>query len=127
MTYKIINANEVKSGTNIEIEGEPYTVKKVDISKPGRHGHAKSRIEAEGIINGKKKIVVFPASERLKIPMIEKRKAQVMGIQGDKANVMDLESFETLEMGFEQGINIEEEAQVEYWKINDKIIIKRKL
>ncbi len=127
MAYKIINATDAKSGTSIEIEGEPYTVKKVDISKPGRHGHAKCRIEAEGILTGKKKIIVVPGGEKLRVPMIEKRKAQVMNVDGNKASVMDLESYETLEIPIEQGVEIKEEDQVEYWKINDHMIIKRKI
>ena len=55
MVLKIINATEARTGTNILIEGEPYTVKKIDISKTGKHGHAKARIEATGIINQQKK------------------------------------------------------------------------
>ena len=45
MVLKIINATEARVGTNILIEGEPYTIKKIDISKTGKHGHAKARIE----------------------------------------------------------------------------------
>jgi translation initiation factor 5A len=127
MAYKIINATDAKSGTSIEIEGEPYTVKKVDISKPGRHGHAKCRIGAEGILTGKKKIIVVPGGEKLRVPMIEKRKAQVMNVEGNKARAMDLESYETLEIPIEQGVEIKEEDQVEYWKINEDMIIKRKV
>jgi translation elongation factor P/translation initiation factor 5A len=37
------------------IENAAYTVKKIDISKTGKHGHAKARIEAVGIISEQKK------------------------------------------------------------------------
>jgi len=55
MVLKIINATEARIGTNILLENEPYTIKKIDISKTGKHGHAKARIEAVGIINNQKK------------------------------------------------------------------------
>jgi len=35
MVLKFINATEAKVGTNISIENEPYTVKKMDVSKTG--------------------------------------------------------------------------------------------
>ena len=50
MVLKIIDATEAKVGTNIIVDGMPCTVKSIDISKTGKHGHAKCRIEAVGII-----------------------------------------------------------------------------
>ena len=74
MVLKIISATEAKAGTSILIEGEPYTVKKVDISKTGKHGASKCRIEASGIMNDQKKIIAVPGHERFEVPMIDKRK-----------------------------------------------------
>jgi translation initiation factor 5A len=130
MVLKIINATEARVGTNILLEGEPYIVKKIDISKTGKHGHAKARIEAVGIMNGSKKVFVIPGHDRLEIPLVSKRKGQVLSKCEGKANVMDLESFETHEVPcpdkevFEQ---LEENGNCEYWDIEGKRIIKRKL
>ncbi len=89
MVLKIINATEAKVGTNIILEGEVYTVKKVDISKTGKHGHSKARIEAVGIIDdNKKKILVIRGHERVEVQMIDKRKGQVLSV-GDKVSIMD--------------------------------------
>ena len=128
MVLKIINATEARTGTNILIDNEPYTVKKIDISKTGKHGHAKARIEASGIINGQKKVFVVPGHDRLEIPMVDKRKAQVLSI-GDKVSVMDLENFETIEIDCSEEIKseLQENSNVEYWDIEGKKIIKRKL
>ena len=97
MVLKIINATEVKIGTNIIVDEIPCTVKSIEISKTGKHGHAKCRIEAVGIITGNKKVFVIPGHDRLEVPMVNKRKGQVLSI-GDKVSVMDLESFETLDV-----------------------------
>ena len=128
MVLKIINATEARVGTNIIIEGEAYTVKKIDISKTGKHGHSKARIEASGIINNQKKVFVIPGHDRLEVPLIDKRKAQVLSL-GDKISVMDSESFETLEIECDQEIKNElsDSSTVEYWDIEGKKIIKRKL
>ena len=129
MVLKIINATEAKVGTNIILDGDAYTVKKVDISKTGKHGHSKARIEAVGIIDdNKKKILVLPGHERVEVPMIDKRKGQVLSV-GDKVSIMDMESFETLEVDCPNEIKeqLTGEANVEYWDIEGIKIIKRKV
>ena len=128
MVLKIINATEVKVGTNIIVDGIPCTVKSIDISKTGKHGHAKCRIEVVGMLTGQKKVFVIPGHDRLEVPMVDKRKAQVLSI-GDKISVMDLESFETLDVPCSDEIKsqLEENSNVEYWDIEGEKIIKRKL
>ncbi|GAI92011.1 unnamed protein product [marine sediment metagenome] len=128
MVLKIINATEARVGTNIMLDGEPHTVKKIDISRTGKHGHAKARIEAVGIINGQKKVFVIPGHDKLEVPMVDKRKAQVLSIT-EKVSVMDLENFETIDIACPEDIKseLEENCNVEYWDIEGKKIIKRKL
>ena len=98
MVLKIIDATEAKVGTNIIVDGTPCTIKSIDISKTGKHGHAKCRIEAVGIITGTKKVFVVPGHERLEVPIVEKRKGQILSKADGKASVMDLENFETIEI-----------------------------
>jgi len=129
MVFKLINATEAKIGTNIIVNGVPCTVKKMDVSKTGKHGHAKCRIEAVGIIDGQKKVFVVPGHERMEVPLVEKRKAQVLSISENKANIMDLESFETIEVNIPEELKeeIKENENVEYWDVEGTKIIKRKL
>ena len=119
---------EMKTGANIIVDGVPCTVKKIDVSKTGKHGHAKVRVEAVGIINGQKKIFVVPGHERIEVPLVEKRKAQVLTI-GDKISIMDLENFETIEVICPDEIKSElgENSNVEYWDVEGEKMIKRKL
>jgi len=128
MVLKIINATEARVGTSILLEGKSYTVKKIDISRTGKHGHSKARIEAVGIIDGNKKVFVIPGHDKLEVPLVDKRKAQVLSI-GEKVSVMDLENFETIEINCPEEIKSELEgnSNVEYWDIEGEKIIKRKL
>ena len=128
MVLKIINATEARVGTSILLEGKSYTVKKIDISRTGKHGHSKARIEAVGIIDGNKKVFVIPGHDKLEVPLVDKRKAQVLSI-GEKVSVMDLENFETIEINCPEEIKseLEENSNVEYWDIEGEKIIKRKL
>jgi translation initiation factor 5A len=128
MVLKIINATEAKVGTNIIVDGIPCTIKKIDISKTGKHGHAKCRIEATGIVSEQKKVFVIPGHDRLEIPMVEKRKGQVLSI-GDKVSLMDMDNFETIELSCPDEIKseLETNATVEYWDIEGEKVIKRKV
>jgi translation initiation factor 5A len=130
MVLKFINATEAKVGANILIEKEPYTVKKMDVSKTGKHGHAKVRIEAVGLINGQKKVFVTPGHERFEVPEVRKNKAQVLSKRDKQVNIMDLTSFETFDIDCpEEDIldSLEENGNCEYWDIEGKKIVKRKL
>ncbi len=128
MVLKIINATEAKVGTNILVDGVPCTVKKMDVSKTGKHGHAKCRIEAVGIIGEQKKVFVIPGHDRIEIPMVDKRKGQVLSV-GDKVSLMDLENFETIEVACPDEIKseLEPNSTVEYWDVEGIKVIKRKL
>jgi translation initiation factor 5A len=129
MVAKIIGATEARVGTNIIYEGEFYTVKKMDVSKTGKHGHAKCRIEAANMFNGNKKIFVIPGHDKLEVPMVNKNKAQILSLSEGKASVMDLDSFETIEIDIAEELKSEiaENDNVEYWNIEDNLIMKRKL
>ena len=127
MVLKLITAHEAKAGSTVLIDGEAYTVRSNDISKSGKHGASKCRIEAINLITGNKKVMACPGAEKFDVPMVEKRKAQVLSVSDSTASVMDLENYETLELPFlaELKEQLAPEKQVEYWDIEGKKIIMR--
>ena len=127
MVLRLTDAHSSKPGTTILINGEACTVRSNDISKTGKHGASKCRIEAIEIFTGKKKIIAVPGSERFEIPLIEKRKAQILSVSDLNASVMDLESYETIEIPYIEGLSgkLQAEQQVEYWDIEGKKAIMR--
>ena len=124
---RLIDATGAKPGTTIMIDGEAATVRSNDISKTGKHGASKCRIEAIEIFSGKKKIVAVPGSTRFDVPMIEKKRAQVLSVSDSSASVMDLESYETLDVPYNKELKgqLAPEKQVEYWDIEGKKAIMR--
>ena len=79
------------------------------------------------MLGDKKKIVAVPGDTKFDVPMIEKRKAQVLSVEGEKASVMDLENFETIEIAYAEELKeqIAPEKQVEYWDIEGQKCIMR--
>lgn len=122
MVLKMIIATAAKPGTTVLLDGVACSVKSNDISKTGKHGHAKCRIEAKGVFDGKKKVVVLPGSEKLEVPNIDKRKAQVLSVSENTVSAMDLESYETIDIPFPEDLksDLEPDKQIEYWDIEGK-------
>jgi len=125
MVTKIQSVGSLQKGSYVVLEGAACRVVDMQISRPGKHGHAKVRLTAVGLVDEKKRIVVMPGHDNVEVPIIEKKSAQVLSIQGDTANVMDSETYETFDLKIPEELKdqIAEGANVMYWVIlNDKVM-----
>ncbi len=129
MVTKLIEASQAKPGVTIIIDGVACTVRTNDTSKTGKHGHTKCRIEAIGVLDGKKKVIVAAGSDRFDCPMIIRENGQILSIMGDKASIMDMKSFETLEIQIPEELKavLKDGDQIEYWDVEGVKLIKRKM
>jgi translation initiation factor 5A len=110
------------------LDGVAHQVKKMDISKTGKHGHAKVRFEAINIVTGKKKVGVVPGHDKFEVPMIDKRSAQVLSVAGDTATLMDSESFENFELPIPESVEgVSSGGSVEYWDVEGNKLIRKAL
>ena len=127
MTTKIVNVNQIKAGSYLLVDGVACKVSDAQTSKSGKHGHAKIRIVAIGLLDNRKRELVLPSGNSVEVPIIEKKTAQVLSISGKTANVMDNESFETfdLEITEEFKDQVVEGANVLYWDIMGKKVMKQ--
>src|SRR3989344_23052 len=127
MATKQVQVSELQKGSYIVVDGAPCRVVDTQTSRPGKHGHAKIRLQAMGIIDNKKRDVVMPGHDNVDVPIIEKRTAQVLSIQGDKANVMDSESFETFDMDIPEELkeSVTNGVTVMYWDVMGTKMMKQ--
>lgn len=116
---KYVSVSKIKEGHYIIIDGEPSKVVSIAKSKPGKHGAAKARIVAIGVFDGVKRTIIKPVSDKLPIPIIEKREGQVINLVENIVEVMDSETYEVLEMRLPDDPTLREKIQpgtyVEYW------------
>ncbi|MCL5100745.1 MAG: translation initiation factor IF-5A [Candidatus Marsarchaeota archaeon] len=96
MTYA--SMKDVKSGRFILIDGIPCRVVEIETSAPGKHGSAKMRVTAVGIFDGQKRTLLKPSSGDVEVPIIGKKRAQIVSVSGNSAQLMDLETYETFDM-----------------------------
>jgi translation initiation factor 5A len=94
MSWTQAEVRELKEGRYVIIDEEPCKILSIQTSKPGKHGEAKARIDAVGMFDEKKRSIVHPVTHKVQIPMIDKRKAQILAIAGTEVQLMDLENFE---------------------------------
>ena len=108
--------------------GEPCRITEYDTSKPGKHGSAKARIVAVGIYDGQKRPHVGPVSMQVHVPLIDKRAGQIISIVGSKIQVMDSETFETIDIDMvekELEGTLEQGKDIEYWNVVGRTKIMR--
>ena len=108
--------------------GDPCKIVEYDTSKPGKHGAAKARIVGIGIFDGQKRPHVGPVSMQIHVPLINKKTGQIISITGANIQVMDSETFETIDADLideEVEGKLEQGQDVEYWDVMGRIKIMR--
>jgi len=124
---KLVSVGTLKKGDTIIIDGAACKITETSTSRPGKHGHAKVNMMAVGMLDGKKRNLVMPGHDRVEAPVVEKKNAQVLSIAGNKASVMDTESYETfdLEIPEELQTDVHEGSEVLYWVLMGLKVIKQ--
>ncbi len=124
---EVAEVRELKENRYVIIDNEPCKIISITTSKPGKHGEAKARIDAIGVFDNQKRSVVFPVRHKVQIPVIDKRTAQVVAIMGEKVQLMDMETFETFEMGIPEEFKdkLKEGTEIQYLQAMGKRKITR--
>lgn len=117
MATKVVEIKTLKIGKYIVLGGEASKITSLTTSSPGKHGAAKARLEAVGIFDDQKRSIVKPVNTKVDIPIIDKRVGQIISIQPDTVQLMDMESYETIDLPMpddELKDQITEGIEVEY-------------
>lgn len=119
MSTTYAELGELKEGSFIVIDGEPCRIVEVSRAKTGKHGSAKAHVVAIGLFTGSKKTLVAPVDQRVEVPIIDKRGAQVITISGGAVQLMDLENYETFEAEADPELlnRLAPGVEVEYWNV----------
>jgi translation initiation factor 5A len=89
---------KLKEGRYVVIDEEPCKILGINVSKPGKHGAAKARIDAVGIFDGVKRSIVQPVSAKTYVPIVERKSGQVITIAGTTATLMDMKEYTNFEI-----------------------------
>ena len=97
----MLSLNEVKVGTKIEFEGQPYEVVYREHSKIGRRG-AVLRTKIKNLATGNVVSQTFQGSETIKEIETNLNKAQFLYIEGDSYFFMDEKTYEQFSLKKDQ-------------------------
>ena len=124
---KLEEVTSLKKGNYVVLDDAACVVTNTQVSRPGKHGHAKVRLEAVGMLDNKKRQVVMPGHDKVKVPIVEKLNAQVLSVSDDTANVMDLESYETFDIKIPEELEgkVKSGVTVLYWDILGDRVMKQ--
>ena len=129
MSYKNSRAGDLKVGSYALIDNEPCQIVDIEKSKPGKHGSAKIRASGISLFDGKKKTYLAQADAGVQVPIVDKRSGQIVSISPSGIQLMDLETYETIEMSMPTDDDIASKIaagkEVEYWIIMGRYKINR--
>jgi len=88
----------LKDGSLVLIDGVPCKVESVSSGKSGKHGASKTRVDAIGLFDNRRRSIVKPSSETVDVPIINKKKAQVLALTPEKAQLMNLNDYSMFDL-----------------------------
>ena len=117
---------DLKPNGFLIIDGSPCRVERVQSSTSGKHGHAKVRVDAIGLFDNTRRSIIAPSHENVEVPIVEKKRGQVVSITGGKAQIMDLTTYEVMEMDIpaERQDKIRQGEDVDYFEVLDTKTLK---
>ncbi|MFZ3060291.1 MAG: translation initiation factor IF-5A [Candidatus Methanoperedens sp.] len=93
-----VEVRTLKEGKYVLIDEEPCVIKSISHAKTGKHGSAKARIDAIGIFDNSKRSIIAPVTDKIYVPLVERKNGQVLSIKGDVVQIMDNADYSTLEL-----------------------------
>lgn len=109
----------LKKGSFVLIDDVACRVVSVNISKSGKHGAAKARVDGIGLFDGRRKSIIKPADAKVPVPILLKKQAQVLAIIGEKVQVMDLVDYSNFELDIPEEMKgkLESGQEIMYYEI----------
>ncbi len=120
--WEMKEIRELKEGRYVNIDDEPCKIIKITTSKPGKHGSAKANVDAVSIFSGAKKSIVGPVSTKVQVPIIDKRKGQILSLTETEALIMDMETYDQISIAInaDHEQTLTEGAEIMYLEAMDR-------
>jgi translation initiation factor 5A len=112
---------DLQEGNYVMIEDAACEINGYSTAKPGKHGSAKARIDAEGVFDEKKRSLSQPVDAKIWVPIINRKQGQIVSKESETvAQVMDLDTYETVTMEIPGDIAVEADDNIEYLEFEGK-------
>ena len=118
-------ATELERGTYFIYNNEPVRVLRKEVIVVGTHSHSKLKFYIQGLREKGERTVTFQHSDRVEKIEIMRKQGQVISKSGNKVQLMDAVSYETLDSNLPQELadDVNEGDSVTFVDLNGKIEI----
>ena len=120
MASKQVEVRDLDEGSYVMIDEAPCKITGYSTAKPGKHGSAKARVDAVGVFDGRKRSLSQPVDAKIRVPIINRKQGQVVSVDGDEAQVMDLETYETITLALPDGTDLTPDDEIEYLEMESQ-------
>ena len=112
---------DLQEGAYVMMDDAPCQIDSYSTAKPGKHGSAKARIEGRGVFDDRKRSLSQPVDAKIWVPIIDRKQGQVVSVEDDGvAQVMDLETYETISLKVPDDEALSPEDEIEYLEYEDQ-------
>jgi translation initiation factor 5A len=94
----ITSIKDLKKGHFVLIDDAPCRVDSIASGKSGKHGASKTRVDAIGLFDNRRRSIVKPSSDNVDVPIINKKKAQILALTPEKVQLMDLTDYSMFDL-----------------------------
>ena len=118
---------DLKVGKYVLVDEHPCRVVSMDRSKPGKHGSAKINIVAISLFDNSKHTLMKSSDADCEVPIIERKRSQIVNADGSTATLMDKESYETFDVQIpeEMRSDVEVGKEIQYMEVMGKRLLLR--
>ncbi len=120
MVTKQVEVRDLDEGSYVMVDEVACKITGYSTAKPGKHGSAKARVDAEGVFDGKKRSLSQPVDAKIRVPIINRKQGQVVSVDSGEAQVMDLETYETITLALPDRVDMQPDDDIEYLEMDDQ-------
>ncbi|PSQ04650.1 translation initiation factor IF-5A [Halobacteriales archaeon QS_4_69_31] len=120
MATKQVEVRDLDEGSYVMVDDTACKIDGYSTAKPGKHGSAKARIEARGVFDGKRRNLSQPVDAKIRVPIINRKQGQVVSVDGDEAQVMDLETYDTFTLALPDDVSLSPDDEIEYLEMEQQ-------
>jgi len=120
MARQQTEVRELDEGSYVMIDDTPCKINSYSTAKPGKHGSAKARVEAEGVFDGRKRSLSQPVDAKVWVPIINRKQGQVIDVRDGEVQVMDLETYDNFVMRVGDDDSLSADDEIEFLEYEEQ-------
>jgi translation initiation factor 5A len=120
MARQQTEVRELDEGSYVMVDDTPCKINSYSTAKPGKHGSAKARVEAEGVFDGRKRSLSQPVDAKVWVPIINRKQGQVIDVRNGEVQVMDLETYDNFVMRVDDDDSLSADDEIEFLEYEEQ-------